>query len=131
MALLKLCSCGKAIDASLSKCESCQKKRNERHKLYDKHRRDKEAAAFYKSKAWRIVREDALLRDLGLCQHCLKQKRITLADMVDHIIPIKVEWDLRLSIDNLQSLCNRCHAIKTAEDKLKYQKKIEIGVGGT
>jgi 5-methylcytosine-specific restriction enzyme A len=120
MALLKLCSCGKPIDMTLSKCEVCKPKQKERHKLYDKYRRDREGATFYKSKGWQIVREQALLRDLGLCQHCLAKGKITLADMVDHIIPIRVEWDLRISVGNLQSLCNSCHAIKTSEDKKKY-----------
>jgi len=120
MAMLKLCSCGKPIDISLSKCDVCKPKQKERHKLYDRYRRDKEAAAFYNTKAWRLRRDEALLRDFGLCQHCFKEKKITLATEVDHIIPIRVEWDFRLALDNLQSLCHRCHTIKTLEDKKKY-----------
>ncbi|WP_311316029.1 HNH endonuclease [Cytobacillus oceanisediminis] len=119
--MLKLCSCGTPIDMSLSKCDSCKAKKNERHQLYDKYRRDKEAAAFYKSKSWQLIREQALLRDLGLCQYCLAKDKITLADMVDHIIPVKEAWELRLVLDNLQSLCNSCHAAKTSEDKKKYK----------
>ena len=122
MTLLKLCSCGKVIDASESKCEPCKGKKNERHQLYDKYRRDKKADAFYKSKEWQILRERALTRDLGLCQRCFKNRLITIADMVDHIVPIKVEWAFRLELGNLQSLCNRCHAIKTIEDKKKYRE---------
>lgn len=120
MAMLKLCSCGKPIDISTSKCDSCKPKQNERHKLYDKYRRDKEAAKFYSSKAWQVLREQALTRDLGLCQHCFNDKKITLAEMVDHILPIKFFWEYRLDINNLQSLCNQCHAVKTIEDKKKY-----------
>lgn len=121
MAMKKLCSCGKAIDISIGKCDKCQSLQGERHKLYDKHRRDQESAAFYKSSAWQKLRAAALTRDLGICQHCLSKGTITLADMVDHIIPVKEAWELRLVLDNLQSLCNRCHAIKTAEDKKKYR----------
>jgi 5-methylcytosine-specific restriction enzyme A len=120
MAMLKFCSCGKPIDMSMPKCESCRGKKNERHQLYDKYRRDKEAAKFYNSKGWQIVREQALTRDVGLCLHCLARKEITFANMVDHIIPVKVAWEYRLTLDNLQSLCNACHAVKTAEDKKKY-----------
>lgn len=120
MALLKLCSCGMPIDMKLSKCEACKNKQSERHKLYDKHIRDKDASSFYSSSAWQKVREQALIRDKGLCQLCLKKKKITLADMVDHIIPIKVMWEYRLDLDNLQSLCNHCHSIKTNEDKKIY-----------
>ena len=94
--------------------------RKERHKHYDKHQRDQDASKFYGSAAWRRVREQALMRDNGLCQHCLKDNNITHADMVDHIIPIRVDWSKRLDINNLQSLCNSCHAVKTLGDKRKY-----------
>ncbi|MGN7938511.1 HNH endonuclease [Metabacillus sp. 22489] len=120
MTLLKLCSCGKPIDIKKTKCNNCSKSNGERHRLYDKYRRDKEAASFYSSSAWQKVREQALIRDKGLCQLCLKKKKITLADMVDHIIPIKVMWEYRFDLENLQSLCNHCHSIKTNEDKKIY-----------
>jgi 5-methylcytosine-specific restriction enzyme A len=87
---------------------------------YDRYLRDKESATFYKSKAWLKVREQALMRDNRLCQHCLKSKRITFAVLVDHIIPLKVARNLGLSLDNLQSMCNACHRTKTEADKRKY-----------
>ncbi|MFJ5625435.1 HNH endonuclease [Peribacillus loiseleuriae] len=65
-----------------------------------------------------------MYRDHGLCQHCLKDKRLIYADMVDHIIPIKIAWHLRVFLKNLQCLCNGCHAIKTAEDKRKYGDRV-------
>jgi 5-methylcytosine-specific restriction enzyme A len=90
---------------------------------YDRFIRDKESKAFYNSKDWDIARKRALSRDHRLCQHCLVHKRITHADMVDHIIPIKINWNLRVSINNLQSLCNACHRTKTEADKRKYGEK--------
>ncbi|WP_019534226.1 HNH endonuclease [Paenibacillus ginsengihumi] len=87
-----------------------EQQRKERHKRYDEQQRDKQAAAFYKSLPWRRVREQALMRDAGLCQACLFEQRITPADMVHHKVPVKVNWDLRLRLDNLVSLCDRCHA---------------------
>ena len=122
MALLKLCGCGKPIPAQEQRCKQCQSKRKDRHKLYDKNVRDKESAKFYNSKGWKLLREMALNRDLGLCQHCYKGNKITMADMVDHIVPVKVNWERRLDINNLQSLCNRCHSVKTTEDKKNYGK---------
>lgn len=92
----------------------------QRHKYYDKYQRDQRAAAFYNSKAWELVREQALIRDHGLCQDCLDIKQITPAVPVDHIIPVKIAWHLRLTLSNLRSLCDRHHAIKTAEDKRRY-----------
>lgn len=101
----------------------------ERYRDYDKNRRDKRATAFYNSKEWERAREQALVRDHGLCQHCLKNKRMMMAGMVDHIIPIKINWRLRTALDNLQSLCNRCHSIKTAEDKRKYGEALKTPGG--
>lgn len=123
MAMLKLCSCGKPIDITLARCNNCKLQKQERHQLYDTYRRDKKAKAFYNSKEWELLREQALLRDVGICVHCMKNGKITLADMVDHILPIKFYWEYRLTLDNLQSLCNPCHAVKTAEDKRKYKNK--------
>ena len=122
MSLLKLCGCGKIINQYLARCNRCEEKRKDRHKLYDKNVRDKEAAAFYNSKGWKFVREHAMQRDFGLCQRCYAKEDITLADMVDHIVPIKVQPELSLELDNTQSLCNSCHAKKTAEDRRKYPR---------
>ena len=72
---------------------------------------------FYKSKAWKIKRQEALNNGKGLCLHCLANKKIKYADMVDHIEPIKIAWSLRLDISNLQPLCDACHNAKTAIDK--------------
>jgi 5-methylcytosine-specific restriction protein A len=95
--------------------------RSERHKHYDKHQRDRKAATFYNSIEWLKARQQALIRDHHLCQQCLKDKTIKLADMVDHIIPISIAWHLRVFLNNLQSLCHGCHNKKTAEDKKKYE----------
>ena len=89
----------------------------ERNKHYDTHKRDKKANAFYQSTEWERVRSQVLSRDKGLCLECIRNKRITFADVVDHIIPIKVAWDRRLDNTNLQSLCHACHNKKTARDR--------------
>ena len=100
-----------------------EQQRKERHRLYDEQHRDKRTAAFYKSVAWERVRQQALIRDHGLCQDCLLEQRITPADVVDHIKPLRLFWHLRLTLSNLRSLCNRHHAIKTQEDKRRYGGK--------
>ncbi len=101
-------------------CESCQEKSKVRHKEYDQSIRDKNAARFYSSKAWQLKSKEALVRDNHLCVHCYKKKKIKRAEMVDHVIPIKIDWSLRLTLRNLQSLCNKCHKAKTIEDKKRY-----------
>lgn len=97
-----------------------QQSKAERNRYYDEHIRDQKAREFYHSKEWKRVRRVALIRDKHLCQHCLAKKRITPADVVDHVVPVRVDWNKRLSLNNLQSLCNSCHNKKTAEDKKKY-----------
>lgn len=92
----------------------------ERQKHYDKYRRDQKSKSFYDSVEWRKVRQVVLIRDNYLCQDCLDNNKITPYDVVDHIIPIRVDWSLRLELTNLRPLCYSCHAIKTAEDKRKY-----------
>ncbi|WP_338075709.1 HNH endonuclease signature motif containing protein [Chengkuizengella sediminis] len=95
----------------------CDEHKKECNQYYDRYMRDKKSKTFYQSKEWRTVRQQALTRDRNLCQHCLKQRQITPADMVDHIVPVKVDWSLRLDLSNLQSLCNSCHNKKTAEER--------------
>jgi len=97
-----------------------EKEKKDRHKYYDQFIRDKEAAKFYNSIEWKRLKQQALIRDKGLCQECLSNQKITIATEVDHIIPIRVRWDLRLRLDNLRSLCHKCHMRKTAEDKKRY-----------
>jgi 5-methylcytosine-specific restriction enzyme A len=91
-----------------------------RHRHYDQHKRDKQAAAFYGSNEWDRLRRARMVIDHGLCQACLQEKRITMADVVDHIKPIRWNWDMRLVLSNLRSLCHLHHNIKTAEDVRKY-----------
>lgn len=80
-----------------------------RNRYYDRYERDQEAKSFYNSAAWLRVRERALIRDRYLCQRCLRDKRITPADMVHHIIPIRKDWKLRLTLSNCESICHSCH----------------------
>lgn len=95
--------------------------RKERHRHYDRYQRDQQAAKFYNSIEWKRVRQQALIKDHGLCQDCLEEQRITTADVVDHIKPLRLFWHLRLTLSNLRSLCHMHHNRKTAEDKQKYR----------
>ena len=81
----------------------------ESHMEYKRNRTDKTEQAFYKSAPWLKVRALALSRDHGLCQHCLRDGKVTLADMIHHIVELKTDWMLRLTLNNLISLCNGCH----------------------
>lgn len=62
--------------------------------------------------AWQKLRIIILQRDKYLCQYCLRDGRVTQAQIVDHIKPKAKGGDDRQ--DNLQSLCRACHDHKTA-----------------
>lgn len=73
--------------------------------------------------AWRKLRLVALLRDNYLCQICLKDDRPTPARDVDHILTVAEHPELRLELDNLQSLCSTCHKKKTYEEDGAFGRK--------
>lgn len=90
-------------------CEMHQKNAQKNHQKYDQYKRDDKTNAFYKSVEWQRLRSLAYQRDNGLCQRCLGQGIIKQANVVHHIVEIRVDWSLRLALDNLESLCHGCH----------------------
>lgn len=64
---------------------------------------------------WEQLRVRILHRDSGLCQPCLKAKRVTIAQQVDHITP-KAHGGTDDEA-NLQSICDPCHRDKTARER--------------
>ncbi len=57
---------------------------------------------------WQKVRRLKLQQD-PLCERCLKAGRLVAATVVHHIKPVDKYPELRLAMDNLQSLCQGCH----------------------
>lgn len=100
------------------------------NQYYDKYKRNKERDRFYHSTAWRKCRDLALKRDNYLCQECLKNKRITKAVMVHHIVEVKDDFTKALVLENCVSLCNSCHEKhhdRSGKSKKKViSKKIDI-----
>lgn len=86
--------------------------RAEAQREYDETRRDARLVAFYRSTAWHRARDAARMRDHGLCQDCLQRGRVTLAETVHHVVPIRQAWHMRLTLDNLTTLCAACHAAR-------------------
>lgn len=116
MPLKKFCSkngCRNLCDQGQVYCNDhsylAEKLKAERNKYYDTRIRDQQATEFYHSKEWEAVRRLVLARDHYLCQKCLKEKRLTPASMVHHIVELRDDWSKRLQADNLVSLCQSCH----------------------
>lgn len=113
--MFKLCKCGKKIPLNKYMCDECKKLSSKFHnKQYDKFSRDKVSAKFYASSEWKKARAK-IKREEPFCRVCGKK-----ADVVDHIIPIKAGGK-KLSRENLQSLCHKCHNEKTLNDELLYK----------
>jgi 5-methylcytosine-specific restriction protein A len=68
---------------------------------------------FYNSPAWKRMTRMVAAEE-PLCRECLKVGLVEAGTQTDHIIPIKIRPDLKLSRDNCQRLCDSHHSQKTA-----------------
>ena len=71
-------------------------------------------AKLYYSRRWRNLR-NLFIQKYPLCRECKSNNRITEGKIVDHIKPVSeggnfYEWR------NLQTLCNKCHRVKTVKE---------------
>lgn len=79
---------------------------------------------FYHSSEWKAVRLQVLERDNYLCQPCKRAGRIAPAKTVDHIEPLRTNWNRRLDPDNLETICRQCHNAKHIErTKTRHDKR--------
>jgi len=85
----------------------------------------KETDPFYLSVRWRRFR-GWYLRNHPLCELCEREGRLTPAQMVDHIIELKDGGD-RLSEENAQALCWKCHNVKTAAEQKRRKNHQQPG----
>lgn len=88
-------------------------------KEYNKHHRNNHTAnnkSLYNMPAWKKASK-AHLRAKPLCAECERQGNYKEAQCVDHIEPHNGDMNKFWNTENWQSLCNRCHAIKTRLEK--------------
>ena len=57
---------------------------------------------------WQKVRRMKMRRS-PLCERCAGAGKTVKGDVVHHIVPVNENPSLRLALDNLETLCNRCH----------------------
>lgn len=75
----------------------------------------------YSTARWKCLRQEALRRDHGLCQICLRQGFTNGGNVVDHIEPHKGNPELFYKLDNLQTLCKVHHdSDKQSEESRGY-----------
>lgn len=80
-------------------------------------------AYFYTSKTWKKKRQDILKRDNYECQRCKSLGKYSAAEIVHHILHLRVRPDLMLVDSNLMSVCNDCHEFYHPERLEKFQVK--------
>ncbi len=101
-----------------SRCTAHRKQEQSREtKVRMQSSRVKEDKAFYDSMLWRRVRE-SILRKEPWCRECRREGRRALADMVDHVTPIRM-GGARVSESNLQPMCTTCHSRKRQRESLE------------
>lgn len=64
---------------------------------------------FYNTKKWKDKRLKVLRRDKYICIECKRYGKITEATTVHHIYPYELFPELKLNLNNLISLCEKCH----------------------
>lgn len=87
--------------------------------------------------AWEKIRKVVIERDMGMCQECKRQGRVTAGRDVDHKVSkakaAQMGWreDQIESIANMEYLCVPCHKAKSAaETGRTYRPKVQIGLDG-
>ena len=76
-------------------------------------------AKLYQRKAWKVLRSSQLASK-PICEYCEAQGYLTLAGVVDHIIPHKGDELLFHDPENLRSLCKKHHdSTKQREENQK------------
>lgn len=87
---------------------------------------DKKVLSVYNNSIWRNVRKSVLLRDNGLCLYCLANGYVKQAQVVDHFMSVRDDYDKRYDTKNLVSACYECNNKKSLDEELLRNKKISI-----
>lgn len=88
-----------------------------------------ECYRIYRSKDWEITRHQVLERDNYECQECKRKGKVFTNKSnnkkkrldVDHIKELATHPELAFDMENLETLCIRCHNKK--HNRWKYTKK--------
>ena len=110
-------------------CQRCHRPRMKGSRFCERHarareyrppqaprRRTKRGKVLKRSPNWIPLRK-AFLSKHPLCARCYVTNGITkAAEVVDHVIPVRVKPELELDEGNLQSLCLKCHSKKTGQE---------------
>jgi len=80
-------------------------------------------SSFYQSKQWRMTRNH-YIKSNPLCEQCSRDNKTTGGHCVDHIKPV-TKGGAKFDESNLQTLCNSCHAKKSAQEAVEYRAGVK------
>lgn len=110
------CSTLISLDEKYCAAHTMINSKTESAKFYDKNIRDRSADKFYHSAQWKRLRT-IHLKSQPLCVICSEP-----GTMVDHIEEIS-DGGCTTCLDNLQTMCEFCHRVKTAKVARERSKK--------
>jgi 5-methylcytosine-specific restriction endonuclease McrA len=120
----KLCVCGRLCHET--PCERCRASLPRRRRQWRLERRDNRSSRDNRPSRHKRGYDNDWLRlrariiaEQPLCARCLEHGLCRPAEEVHHIVPIKVDPQLRLEISNLLPVCRRCHRILERHAKTK------------
>lgn len=131
--LYKHCICGKQIEYSKGKCDSCKTKAEKdyksRKKIYrDNKDKDKEML-FYNTKEWLRLRNYIVNTYLNMSIYSYyKYNKIASSEVVHHLVEVRDSWEDRLNKTNLIPVTRKehqeIHNRMDREGKEKIQKEL-------
>ncbi|MBC2142856.1 HNH endonuclease [Listeria innocua] len=81
----------------------------------------------YKTGKWIALREVILKRDFYVCQSCKRRGVYSSGRVVHHVIEARNNINLFWNADNLEVVCDSCHA-KIHSDKAKKKIKTKNSI---
>lgn len=102
--------CRKKIEYGSTYCEECNIN-NKKENKKTINNKNIPSNSKISSRKWKTIREQAIIRDNGVCVLCLsKYKRIFSKGLeVHHIVKRIDNPDLMYNLDNLVTVCRYCH----------------------
>lgn len=109
-------ACGYPGCPKLTDGRYCEEHKKLTDKQYNKYQRDPLTKKRY-GRDWKRIR-DRFIKVHPLCEECKKAGRLTPANTVHHIVPLKEH--INHSESNLLSLCKSCHSSIHSKDGSRW-----------
>ena len=103
-------------------------KRKKKKSIPRRQRKTSSNQTFYSSSRWKKIRKLHKL-DNPICAECEKKGEISPAEVTDHVIRMQ-DGGSPDDTRNLQSLCHRCHNVKSGKERHGYIVRFKLNEDG-